>query len=765
MALNLMGGKSNRYVYFRSMANSHNDDLRYAYKMAQMEMADTTRVLSQMGNNYQSETDKELFTIKSYIDFVDTMAATEQAAAENFFQQQIRALRQNNENELADKLEGYLVGSKEDPMKFIQGINELFQGAEIFEKNIKQGLERMRSISDNWSKFDKGTQQQLSQLFEENYHRYRTEFMKALYTMDASKRNMRFYAFKNINTMLADTINRVLKTITKDPNFLSQLYASFNENGEISDSQFKSIVVNTVAENVLSQHATKFSEELVSDIQSSLEKMTEDLTARQEMLDKDYDKFTITKKFDTLEEEALKNNSDLSKIILQLNDESIENIKERYPNTRELIDRLLEINDKKNSGEKASGIRKAKQDLNTVLKQSINDRIKEELGDLKKGLNAKQIGNQLKSIKGGFLTKIGLSQKIDIQLGKTSIAHDAIAEAMNKKEVQNKISQVLVSHAGAKEIKLKADVDVAIGFVGSGGNSVFIDETEIENIVNDTIGTYFKDFMQKYNKKGSGATNINAAIEAYNEQLSDMKQHIDQLVKDKNLPDKSRQELYKAMYETFSMSFSVKDYELYNNELGAHGGNLGPGQLAEGVINNITQLYELGGITTIDAQKVLFAAINCGSDMIGSDIKQHIETYLLGGAALMMFDDCFANTKLFLEKTQKEFDGFKGQQTVHFYRVQDMYTPASFILNEISANLKKMYADLEEGVSFKNITQNNRVTITNPITANDIPKEGSLEERFEKVSQKAQSKVKISFSFMGGLLDVFENFGKAFEQK
>jgi len=43
--------------------------------------------------------------------------------------------------------------------------------------------------------------------------------------------------------------------------------------------------------------------------------------------------------------------------------------------------------------------------------------------------------------------------------------------------------------------------------------------------------------------------------------------------------------------------------------------------LAENVINNIDKLYELGGITTIDKEKVLFAALNCGQDSIGSGIQ------------------------------------------------------------------------------------------------------------------------------------------------
>ena len=760
MALNLTG---NRYVFLKSMQNSKNPTVAQAYKDAQAQLSEVKGLLSHMDSNYESETNTELFKIRNYIDFIKHMSTVEQSAAEEFFNQQIILLRQKKETDLANKLETYLTQSKEDPMKFIQGLNELMQGADIFEKNIKTGLERIRSISKDWENFDADTKNSLTNLFEQSYSAYRTKFMQELYKLDANQRDTKFYAFKNVNTSIASAVNKALKIITKDKQFLQQLYDQFNANGSITDGQFKTLIVNTVTESVLSQYADKISEPLVADIKDSLTKMIDDVNARQDMIDKDYDNLASTKKFQSLEQEALKKNSNLSQIILELDTKSIEDIKQKYPNTTELINNLLELARRKESGESYRGIKTASTNLNRILKKDIKDRINSELKDLKQGMTKAEMTKQLKNIK-GFLTPLALSQKISVQLGHTGIDHDAIAEAITTREARAKILGVIESHTGASIIKLKADVNYYTEYVNSGGDTQYIDETEIQNIVNNTISTYFKDFMTNYNKKGSGATNVNAAIDAYKEQLYDMKNYIDKLVKDKNLPDESRKELYDALYKTFSASVSVKDYELYNNELGVHGGNLGPGKLAEGVINNIDKLYELGGITRIDAEKVLFAALNCGSAMIGSDIKQHIETYLLGGAALMMFDDAFANTEEFLKNIQQEFDGFKGQKTVHFYRVQNMYAPASYILNEIAANLEAMYADLEAGVDFSNVKLNNSVTITNNITEADMPKKGPWQERWDKLSEVAQNKVSISFNFMGGLLDVFENFGKAFEQ-
>jgi len=54
------------------------------------------------------------------------MAATEAAAAEDFFKQQIELLKKHEEFDLAQDLEQYLTGSTQDPMQFIFGLNKLF---------------------------------------------------------------------------------------------------------------------------------------------------------------------------------------------------------------------------------------------------------------------------------------------------------------------------------------------------------------------------------------------------------------------------------------------------------------------------------------------------------------------------------------------------------------------------------------------------------------------------------------------------------------
>ena len=756
MSLQLTG---KRYVYFNSINSKKG--LSTIAASAQRELNEVKQTLSYMNNQYQSETQEQLFSIKNYIDFVDTMAATEATAAEDFFKQQIELLKKHEEFDLAQDLEQYLTGSTQDPMQFIFGLNKLFQGAQAFEDNVKQGLVRIKSISDNMDKLDKETQDRLTVLFEEDYDQYIKELNEAFKTIDTNNVSTAYKDIKNMNTLLANTVNKVIKDLSTNGNFIDQLQSQFQNSLKISQNDFKSIVINTIVDQVVNLQATSFSQELSSNIQDALVTVVKKIADGAE-IDRDYTKVlnNTTKELKSIEETAFKDNESLANIILRLDDKSIKDVKKRYKKTATLIDNLIELKNKPLVDEKE--MLAAKKKLTEELRKAVKRRAKHHFRNMVNEINSSNAKEKLGQID-KFITPLSLSTTLSAQLSDMSISHDALAEAIVSTESLDQIKGAILSNTPGKKINLKADVEYSIGVVSSG--TTFIDESAVQSMLNSTIKEYFTSFMKNYKSEGHGATDINAAIKAYNQRLSNMKNKLDQLVEDNNLPDESKKELYEELYKTFSVSVSVKDYDLYNNQFGVHGGNLGAGQLAENVINNIDKLYELGGITTIDKEKVLFAALNCGQDSIGAGMQQHLQTYLLGGAALMMFDDCFANTKQFLETTKKNFDNFKGQQTVHFYRVQNLYMPASFMLQEISTNLKQMYADLEQGVSFDNIIQNNRVHISNPITEKDIPKGGTLQERFNAVSEKAQQNTKITFSFMGGLLDIFDNFSKAFEQQ
>ena len=225
-----------------------------------------------------------------------------------------------------------------------------------------------------------------------------------------------------------------------------------------------------------------------------------------------------------------------------------------------------------------------------------------------------------------------------------------------------------------------------------------------------------------------------------------------------------KEKAYKALEQTFSTSVSVKDYDLYNNVLGFHGGKLGSGTAPEKVMENITEMYALGGITALDANALMIAVDNCGDAMIGgASLRTPLENYLLGGAALIMFDDSFALSDNFLANMTTQL---KGQKVVNIYRLNTRYIPSSFILNKIYDNLTEIYLNILENNPVERTT-NNYVTITNNNTTevfNDPKVQNkSLEDQWIAVREIVEHNILVLFSFMGGLLDILENLPKAFE--
>ena len=78
-------------------------------------------------------------------------------------------------------------------------------------------------------------------------------------------------------------------------------------------------------------------------------------------------------------------------------------------------------------------------------------------------------------------------------------------------------------------------------------------------------------------------------------------------------------------------------------------------------------------------------------------------------------------------------------------------------------NEDNSYNEIATNVRTNRIENQNKVTIINNITEDVIPDPTNTtpQERWTAVSNKAQSEIQITFSFMAGLLDILENLSKA----
>ena len=233
--------------------------------------------------------------------------------------------------------------------------------------------------------------------------------------------------------------------------------------------------------------------------------------------------------------------------------------------------------------------------------------------------------------------------------------------------------------------------------------------------------------------------------------------------------------------DTILGSVSVKEYKFYNDKFGYHMGSMGGSDRVSAAVPNILKMLELGGISVPDADLIIQALLNCFQDSVLGEgykaVEKSITDYLLGGAAMMLFDDGFANCEAFLEKMKGDLldnhhlaKELPGVGVMHLLYLNGVYIPQSYILFNIVEKLEEIYKDILEDTAPERLTSkksNNYLVVINPLNnkqledVNEEYKESS-QERWNIMAQIANSEVKIKFMFMAGMLDVLQGVLKVF---
>lgn len=290
-----------------------------------------------------------------------------------------------------------------------------------------------------------------------------------------------------------------------------------------------------------------------------------------------------------------------------------------------------------------------------------------------------------------------------------------------------------------------------------------------KRIVDDARVNFVSNYKDRILEYNNGSTSVAEASTAYLDTLRQASKELEQVAMNLGKSGKQVPETVAQAFSSFlGGNISVKQYVKSGN-LGFHGGSLGGNGAPDEVLENITEMYTLGGISPIDKDTLYFAVINCGADALGAGLKSSIQDYLLGGAALMMFDDGFTATNNYLE-TMRTALGFSAAPGLHLFAVNGRLIPASYVYSSIYNALSQAYAHIIEEVqiTFKSQASSiNKVTITNSISQEgNKPSYLSMpaaQDRWNKVAEDAQNSINISFSFLGGILDIFEGIDKAFD--
>lgn len=356
----------------------------------------------------------------------------------------------------------------------------------------------------------------------------------------------------------------------------------------------------------------------------------------------------------------------------------------------------------------------------------------------------KKLGNFAKNIKIS-LTKSDYAEKITGEKSKELAEHVMLQKPGKVIQLKDDIFYIL--HTSSMDFQLLAKHLIT----DKETNMKKTLNDKVEEIIESTLGS----FLTQYNKKGRGSTDIAKAKETYKELYDKCIEQLTNLKKDYDIGKEELELIWKKLKETTMGSDSVKDYMWYNDELGYHGGSLGGSGSPEKVLQNIEDMYQSGGISFIDKEKLLFAILNCADAAIGAKLKISLENYLLGGAALIMFDESFAYGSQYIESLQQTVSAQYDPQHLTLYFLDLTYIPGSYVLKNIIDTIEQFYTTELSAQIDKVNKQRNSVHIINPAQWQPFyAKDFKLQ--LTQASNNAMNNIIIKYMFMAGMLDIIE---------
>lgn len=706
-----------------------------------------------------------LSKIQQYINFIGEVAENEQGNEINFIKQMNEYLKKDEE--LQKNFNKFLNGIENrngfDYLQLMNLINEIMREKEKLKaERDKINLNNMKLISSNYKKANKEIKKEILALFEEK----KIDLLnKSINHNLLNPIRLNQYTSREFQTPLNEKIGKqitsILYHLADNEKLNDIIIEQITGQGWNKDQLFSyilAIVVQYVEDLDYQQLSHKSGEELANEIVENFQNLSKNI--KQDALENAEKLFTAKNQVSnlTLEEVALTTRRGLTAMFQKLSKTQREKYLDKY-DTNSKLRNLLEQRENGALSEtrfrdlftKALGnsIRQYFQNLNFKPNGTTTQAIRKEVINFMQN-NAKNFD----------YTKIKTLFYDNFQIETTG---STVAEYISAHS-----SEIAKAIFFGNKIKFKTDISITYNF-NDFQKLNFISENDSQ-LLEEKLNNFFLEFLNKYKeenknkKQSSETTDIESAAIAYEKEMQEIYDIVQKIIEEENLDAEQQKELLNNFSNFLLNSITVKDYNYYVNELGFHGGSLGGGGTPENVINNIEAMYELGGISPIDKDLLLFAAINCGPDGFAKGLKEDLANYLLGGAAMIMFDDGFTAANAFLDRMKQEFSF--SIPSLHLYRLNGIYIPASYIYSNIHKNLQQVYGLLSTETNLSNINHNNKVIINNNITeAKTKPHWGlmpSPQQRWDFVSEAALSEVQITFVFMAGLLDIFEQIPKAF---
>lgn len=755
-----------RYVFFNSLAQEHSYVYLSLYGQAKSYVAQAAAQLK--GLAATDATGQQISRMQAYVNFISQMAGTEGENLKDYLEKMRTKLQQggNLPDELEKKFDIFFKNFQKtggaNYLQMIALINEVMQKNNQNQEAIDQMYKELGNTIDNAiqkvekakKETEKKDQETLTQLFHTNIQQYNKQVNKIM------KEALKDADFKiTYARLMAQNVNGVLAEIINKGEFLDIIETIFTNASTSIDhfsQQLISFIIQQLAGLSPEQLLSKSYNELTNIIMEKLSqngqsKLAQVNTNFISLIENQFEKRKTNK---TIEEIVLTTGKGTARIFAQLT------------NKQDIINTYL--------ADSVEEQRLTQQEFNYIQEFARKPKFtKGKLAYATKILN-KGIGNKLKAM----LTDETINQlrnkqiTIDKILTTVSNIPSALSAALSVKISGPSMGEVLTGadfineltlalQSGGHKVKLKNDINVIINF----NEEKFSQNVRTQATLKDIAISLQTGFIDKYVNASKGAEDVQAAEDTYLEQLREIKKHVDELVKRKKISQKKAKAFLESLKNMTQVGISVKDYTTGNN-LGFHGGTLGAN--LETVVNNIENMYQLGGISKMDTDMLYFAIANCSPDAVAFGLKESIETYLAGAAAIMMFDQGFTAATAFMDKMKQQLGGFDSMKTVHLFRVQGKLIPAAVVYGTIASNLSSIIGQLQTSAQAALQSGGNFVHINNNISRNNIPSFYNVpdpQDRWDAVSSLAGdilSGSNISFTFLGGVIDILNAIPSAF---
>ena len=169
------------------------------------------------------------------------------------------------------------------------------------------------------------------------------------------------------------------------------------------------------------------------------------------------------------------------------------------------------------------------------------------------------------------------------------------------------------------------------------------------------------------------------------------------------------------------------------------------------LLNYIEGIELLGNITHVNTDSLKFSALNLSSDALGDYLKDPLEKFFTIFAGIMMFDDFAIIGREVTQQMQ-----FSNIDSLHLYRLQDTYFPASIFLDATYKALKGLEEELLSGNGF---TTTIKIPTINYYKANNVPDTSygqTFSERWEGVREYAEKNTIIYLHFAANFLSLMK---------